>query len=183
MSVSDELLLTYKFCVFGDSGVGKTSLVDRYLTKQFHDDIRSTLGATINIKTLKIRDGKVTLQIWDFGGEEKFRFIFPAYAQGASGGICMFDLTNRDSLRNISNWLLIFRRATKDTPTILVGSKLDLLKERVVTKQDAYNLITLHRFDKYIECSSKTGENVQLIFQSIVMEILNRDGYMQVEFI
>lgn len=183
MSVPDELVLTYKFCVFGDSRVGKSSLVDRYLTKQFHEEIRSTLGATINIKILRLKNGKVTLQIWDFGGEEKFRFIFPAYAQGASGGIYMFDLTNRDSLTNISNWLLLFRRVAKDAPIVLVGSKLDLVQERVFSKQEAYNLMKLYNFDNYIECSSKTGENVQLIFQSVITEILNRDGIIQVEFI
>jgi small GTP-binding protein len=179
----DELNLTYKFCVFGDSGVGKSTLVDRYLTNKFNDDIRSTLGATINIKILKIKNGKVTLQIWDFGGEEKFRFVFPSYAQCSSAGIYMFDLTNYESISNLSNWLLLFRRASSHALTILVGGKLDLEQERVIKKQEALNLMKLYNFDKYIECSSKTGENILLLFKTIISGILERNGHKQVEFI
>jgi small GTP-binding protein len=175
--------LTYKICVFGDSGVGKSTLVDRYLTDTFHDNIRSTLGATINIKVLKIRNGKITLQIWDFGGEEKFRFIFPSYAMGSSAGIYMFDLTNPESLINISNWLSIYRRASRSAVTLLVGSKLDLEEDRVHKKAESLNLMRLYNFDNYIECSSKTGENISLLFHTIISEILKRTGHNQVDFI
>jgi small GTP-binding protein len=175
--------LAFKICIFGDSGVGKTTLVDRYLTEEFHDDIRSTLGATIQIKILKLKNGKVTLQIWDFGGEEKFRFIFPAYARGSSGGIYMFDLTNRASISNINNWLSIFREVSDDCIILLVGSKLDLEQERVFSKEDTYDLMRLYKFDNYVECSSKTGENVLSVFTTLISEILDKIGEKQVEFI
>ncbi|MFX1390094.1 MAG: Rab family GTPase [Promethearchaeota archaeon] len=178
-----KLELTYKICVFGDSGVGKSTLVDRYLTDTFHDNIRSTLGATINIKIVKIKHGKITLQIWDFGGEEKFRFIFPSYAAGSSAGIYLFDLTNPESLTNISNWLTIYRRASRNAVTLLVGSKLDLEVERVYRRGESLNLMKLYNFDNYIECSSKTGENISLLFRTVISEILKRTGHHQVEFI
>jgi small GTP-binding protein len=177
-----EIDLTYKICIFGDSGVGKSTLVDRYLTNTFHDDIRSTLGATINIKILKVKNGKITLQIWDFGGEEKFKFIFPAYAQGSFGGIFMFDLTSKESVSNISEWLSIFKKASRNAPIILVGGKLDLKQDRVIGNEEVLNIMTFHRFDNYVECSSKTGKNVQLLFEEMVLEILKNKGRELIEF-
>jgi small GTP-binding protein len=183
MTETHELELSYKICVFGDPRVGKSTLVDRYLTDKFNDKIKSTLGATINIKRLKLINGVITLQIWDFGGEEKFRFIFPTYATGASAGIYMFDLTNRASLINISNWLSVFRRATRSAPTLLIGSKLDLKQDRVIPKEEALNVMKLYNFEGYIECSSKTGENISLIFKTLIKDIVNKNGHKQIEFL
>ena len=113
-----ELNLTYKICVFGDSGVGKTTLINRYLTNKFLENIKSTLGAAIHVKLFKSDNGKVTLQVWDFGGEDKFKFLIKSYAQGCSGGIFVFDLTNYESLINIINWLPEFRKISNNAQKI-----------------------------------------------------------------
>lgn len=172
-----KLNLTYKICVFGDSGVGKTTFINRYLTNKFYENIKSTLGAAIHIKLLDIENGKVTLQVWDFGGEEKFKFLIPSYAQGCSGGIFIFDLTNYESLINVINWLPEFRKVSKNFPILMVGSKLDLKEERVCNKEEALDLMELHKLHNYLECSSKTGDNVQTIFSLLLKEILNHKGY------
>jgi small GTP-binding protein len=172
-----ELNLTYKICVFGDSGVGKTTLINRYLTNKFYENIKSTLGAAIHIKLLDIEGGKVTLQVWDFGGEEKFKFLIPSYAQGSSGGVFVFDLTNYESMINIINWLPEFQKISKNIPILIVGSKLDLNDQRVCVKEEALDLMKLHKLKNYIECSSKTGENVQIVFSLLLQEILNYKGY------
>ena len=77
-SNQQEIELTYKICIFGNAGVGKTSLVDRYLTQEFHENIQATLGASIHIKFILVKNGKVTLQIWDFGGHKNFMFLIPS---------------------------------------------------------------------------------------------------------
>ncbi|UCC21260.1 MAG: GTP-binding protein [Promethearchaeota archaeon] len=176
-----DLKLTYKVCVFGDSGVGKTTFVNRYLTDSFHENIKSTLGAAIHIKLLESSNGKVTLQVWDFGGEEKFKFLIKTYAQGSSGGIFMFDLTNYESLINIINWLPEFRKVCRNIPFVIVGSKLDLKEERVCTKEEAIDLMKLNGLYEYLECSSKTGENIEETFKVLLKEILNHKGYNNIK--
>ncbi len=179
----NELNLTYKICLFGDSGVGKTSIVNRYLTNNFLTNIKSTLGAAIHIKYVELDKGKATLQVWDFGGEEKFKFLISSYAQGASGGIFMFDLTNYDSLINVINWHPEFSKVARRVPLILVGGKLDLEQQRICRREDALDIKNLYEFQNYIECSSKTGENVDLVFKDLLMKIFSAQGYAQIKLI
>ncbi|MFW9865060.1 MAG: Rab family GTPase [Candidatus Thorarchaeota archaeon] len=178
-----KIELTYKICVFGDAGVGKTSLVDRYLTENFHENIQATLGASIHIKFIAVRNGKVTLQIWDFGGHQNFRFLIPSYALGSSGAVFMFDITNTKSLTNLNEWLSEFRKVSRATPILLVGGKSDLLEQRDCEVQQALRFMQSNNFFNYIECSSKTGENIESIFRSILSEILIKQGRNSVEIL
>ncbi len=79
----------FKLCIFGDGGVGKTTLVKRYLTGVFAGDTTMTIGVDFHIKKLNIEGKEVGLQIWDFAGEDRFRFLLPSYVFGTSGGIFM----------------------------------------------------------------------------------------------
>ncbi|MFX1281020.1 MAG: Rab family GTPase [Promethearchaeota archaeon] len=168
--------LAFKICVFGNAGVGKTSLVDRYLTNEFHENIQATLGATIHIKFLELVNGKITLQIWDFGGQQNFMFLIPSYARGSSGAVFMFDLTSMKSLDKLNNWIVEFQKVSRIVPFILVGNKLDLEQERVCSKEEALRFMSSYKFFDYIECSAKTGENIPLIFRYLVQEILTKTG-------
>ncbi|MHA2283137.1 MAG: Rab family GTPase [Promethearchaeota archaeon] len=173
---TEKIELAYKVCVFGNTAVGKTSLVDRYLTDEFHENIQATLGATIHIKFIEVKGGKITLQIWDFGGHKNFMFLIPTYARGSSGAIFMFDLTNHKSLENLNDWLIEFSKVSRIIPLILVGNKLDLEQERQCRKEESLNFMKSYKFSNYIETSAKTGENIQTVFESLVLEILKRTG-------
>jgi small GTP-binding protein len=175
-SGQDKIELAFKVCVFGDTAVGKTSLVDRYLTNEFHENIQATLGATIHIKFMQVKNGKITLQIWDFGGHQNFMFLIPSYARGSSGAIFMFDITSLKSLQNLNNWLVEFKKISGIIPLILVGNKLDLEQERVCSRKEALKLMKSYKFFNYIECSAKTGENIQSIFKLLLLEILYKTG-------
>ncbi|UCC21258.1 MAG: GTP-binding protein [Promethearchaeota archaeon] len=174
--------LTYKISIFGDRGVGKTTLVNRYITCEFHEDTLATLGATIHIKYLELEKGKLTLQIWDFGGQKRFKFLISSYARGSAGGIFMFDLTNYESLMAINEWLPEFGKTVRYIPLIMVGSKLDLEQKRVCKKNQVLDIIKSYKFHKYIECSSKTGENVELVFKVLLRKILDDRGYKHLKF-
>ncbi|MHA1764589.1 MAG: Rab family GTPase, partial [Promethearchaeota archaeon] len=100
---------TYKFVIFGDAGTGKTTLTHRFLTNVFISDSKMTIGVDFQIKTLTIENKKVKLQIWDFGGEERFRFLLPTYLRGANGGIFLYDITNEASLLHIDDWLDVIK--------------------------------------------------------------------------
>ena len=178
----EGLELTYKICIFGDNGVGKTTLIDRYITNEFHENIQATLGVSIHIKFLELENGKITIQVWDFGGHKRFKFLISKYAQGSAGGIFMFDLTNYESLIALNDWLPEFGKTVRYVPLIIVGGKLDLEQQRVWKKDKVLDIMKSYKFLKYIECSSKTGENVELVFRVLVSKILEDKGYKHLKF-
>lgn len=162
--------------MFGDSGVGKTSLILRYLTDQFNKNIGKSMGVDIRVKKFEFNDDMITLQIWDFVGEEKFRILFPTYARGSFGGIFMYDLSQRKSLNHIEEWINIFKKNNPQVPLLMVGGKLDLQEMRAVSVEEAISLSNSYELQEHIECSSKTGENIELIFNTIVHLILQNIG-------
>ncbi len=168
MSGMDAL---FKIVFFGDGGVGKTTLINRYLTGVFKSDSVITIGVDFHVKKVDIDGKRVSLQIWDFAGEDRFRFLMPSYVVGASGGIFMFDITRYTSLKNFHDWIEIFKLGFKgdnmQMPVLMVGSKLDLEYKRAVSREEAFELAKENNLFGYIECSSKTGENVDDIFQEI----------------
>jgi small GTP-binding protein len=172
----EKLNLAFKMCIFGDSGVGKSSLINRYITAKFDHDLKSTLGAAILMKFIETETMKITLQIWDFAGEDKFSSLLPSYAKGSSAAIFMCDISKRDSIKNIDKWLLKFNEGSniRNTkfPVLIVGGKLDLEEQRSLSKNDIETFLTVIEEFDYLECSSKTGENVDLLFQTIVDKML-----------
>jgi small GTP-binding protein len=161
----------FKVVFFGDGGVGKTTLINRYLTGVFKSDSVITIGVDFHVKKIDINGKRVSLQIWDFAGEERFRFLMPTYVVGASGGIFMYDITRYSSLKNFDDWISIFKQGSKinsdQIPIIMVGSKLDLEYKRAVPQEEAFGLAKQNNLKTYIECSSKTGENIEDIFLEI----------------
>lgn len=168
--------MAYKICIFGESRVGKTTLARRYLNGYFEEDIKLTMGAELFVKYIIVKKIRVVLQIWDFGGEDDFKFLLPLYSKGSSGGIFMFDMSNKASLNRIDGWVEIFKKglgsSEKEIPILMVGGKSDLQDQIAITKREAKTIVKEHNLDKYIECSSKTGENVDIIFETIVRDIL-----------
>ena len=175
MSESD---IMFKVCLFGDGGVGKTTLVNRYLTGVFKSNSTITIGVDFHVKKLVVDDKKVSLQIWDFAGEDRFRFLLPSYVVGASGGIFMYDITRYSSLKNFHDWITIFKKgyigSHQQIPVIMVGGKLDLQYKRTVSSKEAYEMAKKHNLYGYIECSSKNGQNVEEIFYEIAKLMIHR---------
>jgi len=162
--------IVFKLCIFGDGGVGKTTMTERYVTGLFKEDTRMTIGSDFHIKTVDINGKQVLLQIWDFAGEKQFRFLLPTYVRGASGGIFMYDLTRFSSLKNLDEWLEALLKGIDQEdplPIILVGGKKDLEFKRAVSHGMAEMKMHEHNIEYNIECSAKTGENVEEVFYTI----------------
>ena len=172
----------FKLCIFGDGGVGKTTLVNRYLTKVFDEDIKMTVGADFYVKDLEVDGKRVVIRIWDFGGEQRFKVLLPSFAKGADGGIFMYDITRYTSVKNIDDWLSIFEKNVREKqmqiPIIMVGGKIDLQEKRSVETEDAVELSEKHNLQGYFECSSKTGDRVEDIFESITRKMMKYTGML-----
>ncbi len=162
----------YKIVVAGDGGVGKTTLLQRFVEGIFNEGTKLTVGVGFFAKELDIGPNHFTLQLWDFGGQERFRFLLDSYIIGAKGALLMFDLTRLSTLAHLADWVDLLRKQNPKIPLLFVGTKLDLADEICV--EDSYSTEMkdeLKCFD-FLKVSSKTGENVKETFEKIVYAIL-----------
>ena len=122
----------YKVIIGGAGGVGKTALIQRFVTGSFATDYKMTIGAAFSVKEITLTSGnKIKLQIWDFAGQEQFRFMLDNYCKGASGALLCYDITDYDTFTQIGEWLSLVRRNAGMIPIILVGNKYDLPNHEV----------------------------------------------------
>ncbi len=157
--------------MLGDASVGKTSLTMRYISGYFMEDLKLTIGVDFYSKTTSFKDKKVKLQIWDFGGEERFRFLLSQYSKGANGAFFLFDITNQTSLDHLPDWTQVIREHAGDIPIMLIGSKVDLNEFRAVLREDGILAAKKYNLASFVELSSKTGENVEKAF-NVMTEVL-----------
>lgn len=132
-----------------------------------------TLGVDFHLKALEVDGEMVKLQIWDFAGEERFRFLFPSYIRGASGAIFMYDITNYGSLAHADDWFeIVENEIGSKLPIVFVGGKTDLTHLKEISTKKAMDIAITKGADGFIECSSKTGENIHKIFSLLTKLIL-----------
>lgn len=155
---------TFKIMMLGDASVGKTSLTIRFIKGFFMEDLKLTIGVDFYSKTTEFNEKNVKLQIWDFGGEERFRFLLSQYCKGANGAFFLYDITNSKSLEHLPDWTQIIRENAGDIPIMLIGSKVDLDEFRAVTRDDGILAAKKYSLTSFVELSSKTGENVEQAF-------------------
>ncbi len=172
MRLNTRLRYTFKLIVAGDGGVGKTTLVNRYVNGTFCADTRLTVGVEFMVKRLMISGDTIDLQIWDFGGQDRFRFILPAYCRGAHGAIFMYDTTSLMSLYHMEEWMNILRTQGTSFPVVVGGTKIDIPDRRAVSKEEALEVASKFGISEVIEVSSKTGVNVDALFESISTQII-----------
>jgi small GTP-binding protein len=165
---------TFKLMMLGDASVGKTSLTLRYISGFFMEDLKLTIGVDFYSKTTLFNEKKVKLQMWDFGGEERFRFLLSQYCRGANGAFFLYDITNVRSIEHLPDWTQIVREGAGDIPIMLIGSKKDLDEFRTVPREDGILAARKYNLSSFIELSSKTGENVEKAFK-VMTETLFED--------
>ncbi len=162
----------FKVCIFGDAGCGKTALAKRYMTNRFVSDTHMTIGVSLETKKLKIDKKNIKLQIWDFGGEERFRFFLGGYIKGSHGGIMMYDITNSASLSHVDDWLSVIRETNQDFPIVLTGGKEDLEEDRQVSIEEGNDFSKSRKLSTFLETSSKSGHNVENLFETLTTLML-----------
>ena len=168
----------FKIMLIGDSGVGKSSLLSKYVRDEFDKSYISTIGVDFRIKTVKHKNKIVKLQIWDTAGQERFRTITASYYRGAHGIVVAFDLTNKESFENISSWLneIDINSSGNNISLIIVGTKADLVSKRTVSQEVIKKFVSENKCI-YVETSSLTGQNVEKAFDEMVANLINsREG-------
>jgi len=166
-----------KILTAGEGGVGKTTLLHRYVEGKFSAETKMTIGVEFFLKETVIDDKQCTLQLWDFGGQERFRFLLESYVLGAKGAMLMFDLTRMMSLENLEQWLNIVRKGDPNLPVLFLGTKLDLAEEIQVDDDYAMTFLQEYKLIDFLKISSKTGENVGQAFEILTRKILERQTY------
>ncbi len=164
--------IPYKIMVGGDGGVGKTTLLRKYVSGTFSTDTHMTIGIEFHVKQL-LHDGQgYTLQLWDLGGQERFRFMLSSYCLGANGALLLFDLTRMSSLDSLQEWVSgVLRKQNADLPILFCGTKADVVEERSVPRDLAVSTAKSLNCFGYVELSAKTGQNVELAFALLVDKI------------
>ncbi len=167
--------LVLKILVAGDASVGKTTMLHRYVEGEFIDTFQMTIGVDFKTKKIQKDDLICHLQLWDLGGQERFRFMHEAYLRGAHGALLLFDITNYVSFVSIEKWTQLLRKLNQELPIVLVASKYDLEEFSMVG--DYYAKLTQKRFNliEYVKTSSKWGLNLEEPFNIISNYLIEFD--------
>ncbi|MHA1928588.1 MAG: Rab family GTPase [Candidatus Thorarchaeota archaeon] len=165
---SEEPDFVHKLVVLGDSGVGKTSLVERYVYDSFSEALGRTIGAILHVRWMKFNERNLKLVIWDLGGQESFAELREQFCANASGAFFVFDRTRPETFESLDEWLTALRAAAGDVPVVVVENKIDL--ESNVSEDKVHKKIAEHIL-RYIQTSASENTNVEEAFTQLVREI------------
>ena len=164
----------FKYIIIGDSAVGKSNILLRYIHDKFNDEFQSTIGVEFGAKNLKIEDKIYRIQIWDTAGQETFRSITRAYYKNSVCALIVYDITNKNSFQNIKSWIEDCKKQSPKTVfLILIGNKVDLEERRQVTYEEG-SIYAEKNGMLFFETSAKTGKNIEEIFIKSSYEIAKK---------
>lgn len=156
-----------KLLLVGDSGVGKSCLLLRFVEDKFNPSFITTIGIDFKIRTIESNGKKIKLQVWDTAGQERFRTITTAYYRGAMGIVLIYDVTDARTFENVENWFqTVTQHANEDAQIFLVGNKSDDEENRQVSKEQGESLASSLNIP-FLEASAKTNANVESIFYEL----------------
>ena len=176
LDVSSQQKQILKIIVAGNSGVGKTTLLKRYIEGRFIKSSELTVGVEHFVKELYYFTTSYKMQLWDLGGQDRFRYIVDFALRGTHGAILLFDITNYSSFVSLDKWVKLLRVQSKELPILLVATKCDLYEYSVVKNVLIPKIIERNQIYDFIETSSKTGQNIENVFESLVKYIVSSEG-------
>lgn len=166
----------FKLVLLGESSVGKSSLVLRFVKGQFHEFQESTIGAAFLTQTVQIDDTTVKFEIWDTAGQERYHSLAPMYYRGAQAAIVVYDISNKETFHKAQTWIKeLQRQANPNIVIALAGNKLDLANKRAVSFEEAKAYADESSL-LFMETSAKTAANVMDIFTSIAKKLPKSDS-------
>eukprot|EP00052_Salpingoeca_macrocollata_P029145 m.290494 g.290494 ORF g.290494 m.290494 type:complete len:206 (+) comp22950_c3_seq1:163-780(+) len=171
-----------KVIILGDSGVGKTSLMNQYVNRKFSNQYKATIGADFLTKEVKVDDRLVTMQIWDTAGQERFQSLGVAFYRGADCCVLVFDVTVPKTFETLDSWRDEFLiqaspRDPENFPFVVLGNKVDL-ESRAISQKRAMSWCQNKNNIPYFETSAKEAINVEQAFQTIAKNALQQEADM-----
>ena len=173
--MEDDFDITIKILIVGDSGVGKTNFISKFINNEFDENYMSTTGIDLKTGNIQLKNKKVRIQIWDTAGQERYKAITKNLFLKVMGTLIVYDITKANTFNNLQSWLnLINEECGPHMQTVLVGNKSDLDSQREISKEKAINFAKNNNIE-YIEVSSKTGDHITKAVTLLIEKILENN--------
>ena len=170
----DNYEMMFKVVLVGDSFVGKTNIMSKYLKNEFHEDSKATVGVEFGSKQFNIEGHIIKAQIWDTAGQERYKAITSAYYKGAKGAFVVYDITRKSSFDSIDKWINdLTSAADKKLTVVVIGNKSDLEDQRQITKEQGQEKASKLEV-AFLETSAFSGENLDKAFEMMINEVYKK---------
>ena len=167
-----EYDLLFKLILIGDSYVGKSNILLKYLQNQFNENSKTTIGVEFGTKNIIINNKRIKIQIWDTAGQERYRSITSAYYKGAKGALIVYDITRKNTFDNIDKWITDLKlNGDKNICIIILGNKSDLIDKREINKNDGIKKAEMYK-TAFLETSALNGDNISKAFDELIEQIV-----------
>ena len=167
-----EYDLLFKLILIGDSYVGKSNILLKYLKNQFNENSKTTIGVEFGTKNIIINNKRIKIQIWDTAGQERYRSITSAYYKGAKGALIVYDITRKNTFDNIDKWITDLKlNGDKNIYIIILGNKSDLIDKREINKNDGIKKAEMYK-TAFLETSALNGDNISKAFDELIEQIV-----------
>ena len=174
MADEENYDILFKIVLIGDSFVGKTNIMSKYLKNEFHEDSKATVGVEFGAKKFDIEGKSVKAQIWDTAGQERYKAITTTYYKGAKGALIVYDITRKETFDSVDRWISeLVNCGDKNMTMLLIGNKCDLDSQRQVTKEQGEEKAKAFKV-AFLETSASSGENLDVAFEMIMKEVYSK---------
>lgn len=182
-TVSGSKVYQYKLVILGESAVGKSSLVLRFVKNTFSENQESTIGAAFLTQTIKLEGNTLKFEFWDTAGQERYNSIAPMYYRGAHAAIVVYDVTKRESFERAKRWVTeLLRNVENDIVISFIGNKIDLDESssslREVEFSEAQEYCQEAGGLLFAECSARTGQKVSEAFLEVAKTLPKTEEFL-----
>ena len=168
--------MIFKIIIVGDLSSGKTNIVTQYISHKFVQDSQPTIGVEMFNKDFQINEDKVSAQIWDTAGQEKYNALTSSYYKGAKGAIVVYDITQESTFLKVEQFAKDLReKSDKNVYMILVGNKIDLEENRKVSKEEGKILADKLKMG-FFEVSAKNGTGIEDLFKNLIDNVYEKNN-------
>jgi len=170
----------FMIIIFGDDSLGKTTFIKKILMKPFGSGCLETIGVEFYSKSVFVDGKKIKLAVLELNGQMRFSFAFSNYVKAATGGLFLYDVTNRSSIARIEEWLSIIKKGLKEGdkwPILAVGIVNGDKSKRQISAEEGKEIAKSRNLNGFIECNLKTGKNVEKAFEDLIRLMLPKDFF------
>ena len=168
--------MIFKIVIVGDSSVGKTNILTKYLRDEFDENSKATVGVEFGTKNFDIEGNIVKAQIWDTAGQERYRSITTAYYKGSKGCLLVYDITRKGTFESIDRWVSDLKASSENNMSIiLLGNKSDLGNERQISTEEGEEKAKFYKM-AFMETSALNGNNIERAFQELINDVYKNNN-------